>query len=357
MQSLTRLASIACRQPYFAPGTALPLSLAPDAATQVLMRQYGILFRPQNGGGELYCRDPSLMGRYAAAQPLAFTVTNNDPYLLNYSMIEQGRLGMHTDSGTPLAQSVFYADNLHDAGGRLLPDFSGSAIALRPARFNQALAAPVSSASVVLVDALGLPAWRQQTPDEPQSVIQLAPRGIPAGRYSLQVDGAQVLDFYLAPQFGARPFAVLAIYPGGPAQAARMPAGCAMIGADGALTAQEYSFQLMPRATVWRYHLFSASLQLGQWQVEASAAGGASAPSFVCTNPDQSQGPWLFESQAPIALAATPDAYRIVLSRPPGPGRTGRGGRKIRLPYARGANLVQPNGDPMGGISDIFVYL
>ncbi|UGQ48184.1 hypothetical protein [Massilia endophytica] len=357
MAGLTALFSIQCVHPYFGTGPCTVLSLAPTSSCQGLMQQYGLVFRPTPGGGTMYYSDAQLAGTYASLQPLDFIVSNSDPALINYSAIDQSSLSDTPDAKLLLADSIFYADNLASASGAMMPAFADSALALRPAAFPLALAAPASSATIDLVDPLRQVRWSQLTPQAPQSTLDIALNQLPAGRYQLQLNGASQLDFYLLAQPTARRFGMLAVYPGGPLQAPLMGQGCPAIAADGHLSCPQYTFTLAPRATVWRYHLFSNTLQLGAWSVQATAAQGGSAPAFVCTNPDSGTAPWIFESQQPIALAAVPASYRIALSKPPAPGRSGRGGQKIMLPYARGASLVQPAADPLGGFSDIYVYL
>jgi hypothetical protein len=357
MAGLSPLFSIQCVHPYFGTGPCTVLSLTPTAACQGLMQQYGLFFQASPGGGTMFYSDAALVASFASLQPLDFILNNSDPALINYSAIDQAALSDTPDTKFLLADAIFYADNLASSSGALMPAFSDSAVALRPAVFPQALAAPVSSARVDVVDPLQQVRWSLQTPEQPQSTLDMALNQLPAGRYQLQVNGASQLDFYLLPQPTARRFGMLAVYPGGPAQAPLMVQGCPAIAADGQLGCPQYTFTLAPRATTWRYHLFSNTLQLGAWNIQATAAQGGSVPTFVCTNPDSSKAPWIFESQQPIALAAVPASYRIALSKPPAPGRSGRGGQKIMLPYARGASLVQPGSDPLGGISDIYVYL
>lgn len=354
---LSRLFGIGIVHPYFGSGPCTALSLRPTPACLGLMQQYGLYFQPLADGGAVFCRDPQRAATYASPQPLDFTLYNSDPALLNYSAIDQSALSASSGKGPALSDTLFYADNLGSAAGALCPDFADSALILRPSGFTVPLAAPVSAARVAVMDALGQPRYTGTTPEAPQAAVPLALGALPAGRYSVRVDDATVLDFYLQPQPCARSFGVLAVYPGGPLQAPLMDRGCPAIAADGSLTDRQYTFTLAPRATVWRYHVFSSNLQLGAWTVQAAAPGDAAGPSFVCTNPDATAAPWIFESQQPIAMAAFPDAYRITLNKPVAAGRKGRGGQKIALPYARGASLVQPGADPLGGTSDIFVYL
>lgn len=346
------LFSIVCQQPYFTGARCRVLTLAPSAACRALMQQYGLRFLPATGGGTMYYTDAARVATFASGQPLDFIISNADPDLVNYSAIDQSSIGPATQ---------FYADNLHDGGGQMLPAFADSAVAVRLPVCQVTLAAPVSSASLVLRDSLQQVAWQGVSPALALSRIDLALQGVPAGRYTLQVDGLGLPAFYLQPQAAPRRFGTLAIFPGGPVQAPLMPAGCAAIGADGSVSAAQYTFTLAARSTVWRYHLFSSTTHLGNWQVLASAAPGASAPAapvFTCSNPDAQQPPWTFESQQVLALAAAPSLWNIALARPPAHARHRRSsGPRIRLPYASGASLVQPAADPLGGFSDIYVYL
>lgn len=353
MAALSRVFSISCQHPYFSGAVCLALSLAPTAACGALMRQYGLRFLPAPGGGSMYYTDAVRLAAFAAPLPLDFIVSSSDPDLINYSAIDQS--SVH-------ARTLFYADNLQDATAQLRPDFAASALETRPARFSIVLPQPLGDASLVLRDALGQAAWRGTSPTLPQAHLDIALGGVPSGRYTLLANAVPLLDFYLQAQPAARPFGVLAIYPGGPWQAPLMPGASPAIGAGGQALNPHYIFALAPRAPRWRYHLYSQHLNLGNWQLQACVpAGGtpqAETPVFTCTNPQAQEPPWTFESRHGLALAQAPAAWNFMLTRPPAAGRgTRSGGPKIRLPYASGAALVQAGDDPLGGLSDIFVYL
>ena len=353
MAPLPGVFSISCQHPYFTGGVCLALSLAPTAACRALMRQYGLRFLPAAGGGSMYYTDAARLAAFAAPLPLDFIVSSNDPDLINYSAIDQS--SVH-------ARTLFYADNLQHAAAQLRPDFAASALATRPSGFSISLPQPLAAASLVLLDALGQVAWQGTSPTLPQAHLDVVLSGVPSGRYALLANAVPLLDFYLQAQPGPRPFGVLAIYPGGPRQAPWMPGACPAIGADGRALNPQYTFALAPRAPRWRYHIHSQHLNLGNWQLQACAPAGGTPPSgapvFTCTNPQAQQPPWTFESRQGLALAQAPATWHFMLTRPPSAGRgTRSGGPKIRLPYASGAALVQVDDDPLGGLSDIFVYL
>jgi hypothetical protein len=360
MAGLSSLFGISCPHTYFADQLCDAFTLAPTNACQKLMSQYGLLFRPVRGGGTMYYSDAERIKAYSDWRPLDFIIANKDPDLLNYSAIDLASLSEGSNARFLLADSIFYADNLQQQSAELSPDFSDSALPIQPPVFFYDSSQPLVSAQLSLLDPLQQVCWQQVSSSLPQTAIQIALHGVPPGRYTLQVNGAKVLDFYLSLQPGVHQFGTLAIYPGGAQQSPWMPQACAAISADGVLTNPQYTFSLSPRQTVWRYHIYS-TIDLRTWHVQAAPARGASVtssvPTFICSNPD-GPSPWVYESRQAIALEQAPATWNFALTRFLNSERAVRGGSKIKLPYARGATLVAAQaGVPLGGYSDIFVYL
>jgi hypothetical protein len=344
MGGLRLLLTIACGHSYFADGVCSALQLRPSAACQSLMRRYGLLFRPAPGGGAVYCMDAGALAGFDESQPLLFALDSSDPYLLNY-----------TDPGAAPAPSdhCFYCDNLGDASGLLTPAFPASALLRRPPRFIWQSGAPLDAATLTVQDALGGVVWQQVTPAAPQDMVQVDLSGLAAGRYRLLADGQPGFDFYLDAAADARAWGAIAIFIGGAAQAAALAGGCPALDADGALApaAPVYTLTLAARATLWRYRVFSGTLDLSGWTVQGS--GAQSAPiAFTAEQVPGQQPCWMFVAQQAVALAQRPGGWTFTLGKPGAAGARGRVQSAIRLPYARGDSLVLP-----GGFSDVYVYL
>jgi hypothetical protein len=346
MSGYLSLFSVSLQHSYFAQGVASALALAPGPASAATLLNYGMRFRPAPGGGAVYYGDQARLAGYASAAPLVFYVTNSDPALLNYTAIASG--------GLDLAGAIFYFDNLA-GGGALGPALADSALPWLTGLATIALPAPVTSAGLSVKDHLrGEVLWQGQSPPAPASVVTLDLRALPPGRYQLAVNGSAVQDFFLGE--GGKPFAAIALYPGGALQCAYLPAGAAAFDADGQPCGAAYTLALQARQTLWRYIVFEDPRQgqsLDGWTVLGQ--GGATRIEFACTPPAQAGQPWTYTSPQPLALAQTPGAMSFSLQ--PGPS-AGHASAAVRLPYAQGTLLVLPDASsPQGGFSDIYVYL
>ena len=365
MSNYRSLFTLACKHDYFADGVAAPLGLMPSDDCAVLMAQYGLLFRATPGGGAVYYNNPALLASFDLATPLIFCIVNNDTALLNYTAIDLSAQSAG-GSGPTLADSVFYCDNRSDPGGELAPPFTSSAVVKMPPQFAYCFTAPVSTAQLIVQDALqGATEWQLQTPPQPTASADVDLRGLPPGRYSLSVNGAAVLQFYLCGARGsasAGAWGITAIYLGGPAQAAYLGHGCSVLDDQGNITPQSYTMSMTARSTVWRYRIFNNGgdpHKYDNWVVLGShARNGGSTIEFTRTNPSAPGQPWVFQSQQPLALMQTPGSISFRLQPGNGEGGNRASGSGIKLPYAQGGLLVLPEtAAPLNGYSDIYVYL
>jgi hypothetical protein len=102
----------------------------------------------------------------------------------------------------------------------------------------------------------GHPVWKSQTPEQPVQAWNIDLRAQPPGRYTLAVDGATVLDFYLSEAPVAKRWGVVEIFAGGPNQVKHIPQACQAIDAGGQGHTRSFSIALDSSKTLWRYYIF-----------------------------------------------------------------------------------------------------
>jgi len=325
----------------------------------------------------MYAGDVARLAGFNLMTPFSFDVRCNDSDLLNYSECDQTVLNSGAGNPFSLSDSLFYSDNLSDADGTLLPAFAANAVQTRPAEFSLPLSTPISGAQLTLLDALQQPQWSQSGPPYAADILQINLAGVSEGRYQLQVNGTTELEFYLLQGLAVHQWGALAIYIGGPAQAPYLTNGCPALDAGGAALNPCYSLKFVRRNTIWRYRIFSQTLDLQTWEVTGKPmrlrngaagvtgfAGVATAPlpaqqvTFTRTDPVPEQPYWTFQSDQVLPMEARPSGMEFVLSPIRNGVRGSGGGKPIKLPYASGASLVVPDSDkPLNGYSDIYVYL
>jgi hypothetical protein len=364
------LCTIASRHPYFADGLAQPLSLSPTPECLQLLRRYGLLFVAGPGGGTLLYRDAALLASYNEIAPLAFTLASSDTALLNYTLADVGIPDRWRGAG--LADQVFYADNLRNPGDgapALMPLFEDAALPLRGPRFLCRFAQAVGGQQLDLVDRLQQRSvWSMTAPAGAGESLPLDLRGLAPGRYQLQLNGAPQQEFYLSVDGPA--LGVVALYPGGPAQAPFMDGCRGVLEADGSLVPeaarlQPFQLRLQARSANLRYLIYAGTDpgRFDHWMVAArlkpqpAAASGNPKPiTFACKAPVAGGDPWIYEADTPLPLRQVPEAWTFTLMPMPGAGPPS--GNNVRLPYARGDVLLKSDPGPPAKLwSEVYVYL
>lgn len=368
------LFQVECLHGYFANRPCPVLTLRPTPACRQLLARYGCLFRPGPGGGMVAwaSRDgENLMAAFDEAQPFSFDLISGDPHLLTYTQAEAAA----TLSPSPLNESLHH---FHNLGGHTADDgvcllhppgqaLSEAPLPVRPKRFTHSLEEPADQPRLEVVSLLGdAVVWQLQRADKAVRAIPLDLSTLPDGRYRLRIDGQDGSPFYLSDAGGAQRWGVLDIYPGGPAQAAQVPAAGQALDAGGQPQPKTYRIRLESRATTWRYHIVSppaepqayAGYQVACLPRSTSRETARQAIDFKETAPTQldSRPARVFESAQPIPLQEKPfEAYEMVF-RPNGQGE--RSGKAFKLPFARvESTRVEMSGAERRMVSEVYVYL
>ena len=120
-------------------------------------------------------------------------------------------------------------------------------------------------------------------------------RAQPPGRYTLVVDGAAVLDFYLGEAPVKKLWAVVEIFAGGANQVQHIPEACQAIDAAGhAYTpTRTFTIALDSSRTFWRYYIFDreqGGAPDGEYEIVDKSRGGTSAGVTTSTASSSSGG-------------------------------------------------------------------
>lgn len=359
------LFSIECRHDYFSNGRCTPLALRPTPACQRLLERYRCLFRATAAGGMVAF--PSEEGAdfqalYEEAGPLSFDLVSDDPYLLNYT------------DGEP-AEGLYYFNNLGDA-----PDAAdllhppGQALAAGPLpvvakRFRHRLDQPIGNACLSVVDSLNdAPVWQNPAcaPETRDCALDLS--ALADGRYRLLLDGRELRVFYLSDQPAATRWGVVDIYPGGPGMPGRVPPMRQVVDDSGRPLPKSFAIRMTTRSTLWRYYIVNPNTEDRRYEghrVEGVARRQAKhaerpAAPFAFEEMGQTQVDGrearVFESTQPIPLREHPGVEYEFTFRANGQGE--RGGRALKLPYARAqASRLETLDGARRMVSEIYVYL
>lgn len=346
------LFDVQCLHDYFANGVCRALRLVPTSNCARLLARYRLVFRALPGGGAVYYNeDASPLAQFTESAPLAFWLINDDPALLSYTDCAESASD---------ASRLFYFDNLHCKPRTSSTLASGTLAAPRlpacPARFELPIDPTQRAVKLELLGQLQGskdPVWQALSPDAPLATLQLDFGSQGESRYQLTKGGVKALDFWLG-QPPARAWGVVAIYPGGPRQAANVPRAARALSQESRVSAKTYSIELTARRLRWRYHLIGQTeMNLSHYQVLANhKVAGKLHFDGAPGEPLGGQPSYRFTARELLPLAERPgDAISVQLTP---------------LPHARPqltVNLAYPRAENVSGIengqhyADVFVYL
>ncbi len=223
-----------------------------------------------------------------------------------------------------------------------------------------------ASATLELFDLLGNSVWKGHSPPAAMTRLPLNLTGVPEGHYRLQINGADQPPFYLCAQTAPAPWAIIEIFPGGPAMPS-LPAPCRMVGDDGGtILPLAFALSIPPGKSVWRYYIVSTSSADRSYEGFAIAGGpprgvkpnGTAPITFSPPTRQELNGldAWVFESDGPLPLYEYPaDHYSVTLSKAGKPG----GSPPAALPFAQAetSRLGKTMKNQTQNLSEIFVYL
>lgn len=371
------LFSVRCLHDYFADHICKALSLRPTAECSRLLERYECLFRPTADGGAVYYAEVAQRNSlqdYQEGRPFSFTLTSSDPFLDIYTDMEV------SDAGISRAERYYYFDNLN----RYVDEFRGKErpllhppgaalangpIAAKPRSFRYTFDSPRRSATLKVIDAVRKQiVWETTTPSNALSGWSLELAALPAGRFSLEVDNAQALEFYLSDEPPVKHWGLVEIFPGGPALTGVVPEDCRVIDADGSPTPRHFAISMNSRPTIWRYHIIdkvSGQQSYDDFMVvgtRKNPAGKSSreSKSIPFTRTQQQTGDGerilLFESQQGIPLYRFPSDKHVFSFTPKAQGTNADSALKLPYAQARSTKLDAESG-AQRMCSDIYVYL
>jgi len=365
----TLLFRVECLHRYFG-GACLSLVFKPTEHCRALLLRYGMLFRTFPGGCAVYATvesPPDRLLLFDETAPFTFTLISTEPALDSYTEFGARETVAPSDG-------LFYFDNTSDqraeafGGQRQLlhpPNgpFPEGRLAVRPGIFAF-LPPSSSSGSLQLLDRLTRQAlW--QAPINQGAPTPLDFRRFPVGRYSLAMNGKELLKFYLTDCPAAQQWGAVAIYVGGAAQASYLPANCQSLTPQGEIRPETFTISLDSRKTIWRYYIIdrAGKQEFGHYELTAATKRPAVAENSAALDLQFLRMPqtatvdgrqaWVFESQSPLPLLLSPSSVFSLSLRPNGNGK--RGGRPIPLPYAR-PSLARKEG-AKSLCSEVFVYV
>ena len=371
------LFSIRCLHDYFADHICKALSLRPTAECSRLLERYKCLFRPTADGGAVYYSEVAQgnsLQDYQEARPFSFTLTSSDPLLDIYTDMEV------SDTSISRAERYYYFNNLNRyvdefrGKERLLLHPPGAAlangpIAAKPRSFRYTFDSPRRNTTLKIVDAVRKQTvWETTTPSNAVSGWSLELAALPAGRFNLEVDNAQTLEFYLSDEPPVKHWGLVEIFPGGPDMTGVVPEDCRAIDANGNPTPRHFAISMNSRPTIWRYHIINKSSDQQSYDdfmvvgTKKNFAGNSSRESrsipFTRTQQQTGNGEHvlLFESQQGIPLYRFPSDKHVFSFTAKAQGTNADSVLKLPYAQARSTKLDAESG-ARRMCSDIYVYL
>lgn len=366
------LITLECFHSYFAKGYCDSLYLQPTAQCLQLLERYRGLFRATpTGGGIAFAKSEEMnpISQFDDELPFSFNLICTDPNFINY-----------TDAN-PISggEAIYYFSNLTRQTAKTknadrfplrFPNeaLSNHLLPIRPKRFSYNLDSKLKNVQIKITDFMSdEPVWKVNAQNPDASNIPLDLRTLPDGHYRLNVNGKDTLDFYLTDALIANRFAVIEIFPGGPAQTKHIPGNQGIINTKGQATPKTFSLSLDNRATYWRYYIFRSPTEehiyknfnvSGTSKKTHGKESGNGSLQFSETEQIQIDGrsARVFISDKTIPLYEKPgEAYEIIFKSNT---QSERSVKAFKLPYANGKNtrLVEIDGKRYM-YSDVFVYL
>ncbi len=361
---------IECLHEYFG-GLCPSLVVSPTEDCRKLMGRYRMLFRSSTGGGVVLApleSPPGALRQFDESLPFTFRLTMLEPAFDSYT--EPG-----PDKNSGPEQSVFYFDNtadqhaelfgaprqlLHSPGNAL----QSAALPVRPKMFTFTLPATDSGGNLQIVEPLTKQVLWKGSAANPNASLMVDLRGLAEGRCILEMDGKELLKFYLSDVSPAQQWGAISIYAGGSLQAEALPQNCRALDSSGMAAPRTFTVALASRKTTWRYYIIDSADKQDFSGHELSvtlrkpAEGRQDSIAFVrLSQPVTVDGrtAWVFESKAPLPLLQSQASEFSLTLRPNGNGR--RGERAIRLPYAQPGSLALKEGPGARSLcTEVFVY-
>jgi hypothetical protein len=365
---------IECLHGYFGGARCRSLVLTPSEDCRALLERYRMLFRQSSGGAVVHAPlqvPPDLLRQFDESVPFTFRLISTEPALDSYTEPAQGETA-------PPSESLFYFDNAVDhqadvfgSPRRLLhppgSPFSASAVPVMSKIFNFRVPADASGSILQVVEPLTSQMLWQCPAPAPGVPCPLDLRRLQEGRYALQLDGKEMLKFYLSNRPPAQQWGAISIYVGGLRQAQNLPENCRVLDSAGVPAPKTFTLALESRKTTWRYYIIdpTGKRNFGSYDLAASLRNPtnetASALDIRFTRLPETalidgRTAWVFESQTQLPFLQSPSTEFSMSLRPSGNGN--RGERLIRLPYAQPGSIVLEEGpEPRSMCSEIFVYV
>ena len=228
----------------------------PSAATCRRLAEHGLVVRYLDDGWAVYAEvepdsDPLRLLRPLGDVPLHFTFLLHAAHAHLWTITD---LPAHRPG-----REVFVVDNLRDDALHLGDSVAAARLGpplrlVRSTAWSHTLGAAAATATVTIRDRFASVVFTATYSfDENVSDVRvdLGSGTLPAGRYTVEDDQGGSEQIYFDPEiFGGLPFTVVEIF----SQGEHVPSANRFLDGD-LITAREYTFQLEPRSTTWRYHV------------------------------------------------------------------------------------------------------
>lgn len=273
----SELFRISCRHDYYRDGICKDLEFVPTEDTQILLKNFRLLFRKQDDGMVvLFNKDKALKlfkSPYLQTSKMSFQIFGSNPLLLHFTALPfqgAGKVYWFNNLVNQLSKDknklIHDSPQLDSEGKQQLP--------LRPPRFGHTFEKALAYKDLKIVDALGkempkkpllqvmqlgkIPKSLAQQPTDiiektlqqektTSHILDLA--HLPGGKYTLKATkGITDFDFYLTDKFNPNLFGMLDIYFDGPNKNYQFYD-------KKAITTQDYYIQMHHRSTYWKYIL------------------------------------------------------------------------------------------------------
>ena len=248
----SELFRIRCKHDYYRDGSCKDLEFVPTEDTQILLKNFRLLFRKQpDGMVVLFNTEKALklfQSPYLKLSKLSFQIVSNNPFFLHFTDLPfegSGKVYWFSNLVNQLSKDkeklIHDTPQLDSKGKQLLP--------LRPKRFGYTFEKAVAYKDLKILDALKheMPKKPLQSEKTASHTIDLA--HLPTGKYTLKaMKGIADFDFYLTDKFNAGLFGMLDIYFDGPTKNY-------LFYNKKEIITQDYCIHLRNRSTYWKYIL------------------------------------------------------------------------------------------------------
>lgn len=260
------LYALRLRHGYYDTDTCPLLQIAPTVECLALLRRFGCRQRSVDGGAEVWfdtTLSPPAISRLPESAALRFALVARDPAIFTITDLPQ------PPGGAGELLQYFSARATRAEGDALVfQPPAGTSLPAKSAAFRHRFATTQTAETVSVADPLdGSRRWQGAAPAGPFQDLSLDLRGLAEGRYTLHLDGAAVLDFFLT--LAPPPFGLIEIWPTNTS----LPMATRLVHDATTIQPQSYEARFSARSVIWRYAVFG----LGDRHAKITNGAGSAA--------------------------------------------------------------------------------